>query len=1026
MFLASASTKRPIAMTCLLIALIILGVNSFRKMSVEDMPSVDIPYITIMTTWVGASPEDVEKDVTKHIEDAVSGIDGLKHVESINLENFCNVVLEFNMGVDVDVAAQDVREKLDAVLTELPSDADRPVIQKINVNATSVAQVFLTGDSPIDDIYDYADNKMSDRFSSIRGVAQVDVIGGNEREVWVELDREKLSAAGLTTADVVSALQSGIINMPGGRIRERGMEYSVRFDAEYSNIPDIGTIEVVSKEGMRLRISDLGTVRQATEEVRERVIVDGRQGVLLKITKKAEGNTVAVVDAVRERFEEIKAELPGGMEAVWVSDEAENVQASVNSAIESLWQAILVCAVILFVFLVNVRTTIVVAITMPVTILISIFFMQMAGQSLNTVTLLALGLSTGVLVSNSIVVLENVVSKMDECDNKWQAACDGTSEVAISVLASAGTNVVVMFPLALMSSLVGKMLTPFAITSLIINAVSIFISFTLTPILCAMLLKSKREQKDSAMTRFAQRYNNGFTRLSSRYAAFIRRFVDNRVLNVVIAVAFAVFFFWSMKTTGGKVGFTFFQPEDLARVFIRVEFPPYYDLEKTQGRLDKIQDRLLDFSDIVHVVTTAGKAESTSGQATEGVYMGQIELYFKSKLERDWTMNDRLIEIRKVLSEEPDCLASATVPSKQGGQNFMIDYTILGDDLTQLETSVNGIKNEALSTIPEISVLDTTIRDTKPELRVLPKRTIMADMGLPATTLGAIVRGNVDGVEAANYKRGDRTYDIRVKLKEIEGRDQIKGFMLPGIDGNPIPLETVADVTETRMPLMIYRRDKQRAAKFLGDIVPGATMSDVSAKLEKIANEGDHLPPGYEMTTAGLNEMMGEMIADFGEAIILATVLTILTLCAILESWKRPALVLLTLPMGLIGVMWSLVLTHQAMTIFTLLGMLMLIGIVVNAAILIVDRMGQLMQDNGMPPRVAMIAALRDQFRPVLMVILASGLGMLPIALTTGIGSENRAVMGIASLGGILVAGLLTLTVLPLVYTLFTKKNSRK
>ncbi len=1026
MFLASASTKRPIAMSCLLIALIILGINSFRKMSVEDMPSVDIPYITIMTTWVGASPEDVEKDISKHIEDAVSGIDGLKHIESVNLENFCNVVLEFNMGVDVDVAAQDVREKLDAVLTDLPSDADRPVIQKINVNASSVAQVFLTGDSPIDDIFDYADNKISDRFSAIRGVAQVDVIGGNEREVVVALDREKLSAAGLTTADVVSALQSGIVNIPGGRILDRGMEYSVRFDAEYSTIEDIGTIDVAARNGMRLTINDIGTVRQSTKEVRERVIVDGKQGVLLKVIKKAEGNSVAVVNAIRTRFEELQSELPRGMELVWVSDESSNIQSSVDSAIESIWQAILVCAVILFVFLVNLRTTVVVAITMPVTIIVSLFFMQMAGQTLNTVTLLAIGLATGVLVSNSIVVLENVVSKMDDTDDKWQAACDGTSEVAISVLASAGTNVVVMFPLALMSSLTGKMLAPFAVTTLIVNAVSIFISFTLTPILCAVILKSRRERKDTVFSRIAGNYNTGFTRLSARYAVFMRRFVDNRVLNVVISVAFFVFFFWSMKSAGGKVGFTFFEQEDLGRAFIRVEFPPYYDLEKTQARLDKIQARMMDFSDIVHVVTTAGKADSSSGQANEGVYMGQIELYFKSKLEREWKMNDRLQEIRRRLAEETDCLASASVPGKMGGQSFQIDYTIMGDDLAELETSATSIKNAALSTIDEISQLDTTVRDTKPELRVLPKRTVMADMGFPAASLGTIIRGNIDGIEAANYKRGDRTYDIRVKLAEIEGREQIRGFMLPGVDGKPIPLETVAEVAETRMPLMIYRYDKQRAAKLLGDLVPGATMYVVQTKIEKLANEGGFLPPGYTMNTGGMNEMMGEMIADFGEAIILATILTILTLCAILESWSRPALVLLTLPMGLIGVMWSLVMTHKAMTVFTLLGILMLIGIVVNAAILIVDRMGQLMKE-GMAPRVAMIAALRDQFRPVLMVILASGLGMLPIALNTGIGSENRAVMGVASLGGILVAGILTLTVLPLIYTLFAKgkKNYR-
>lgn len=1022
MFLAAASTKRPIAMTCLLIALIVMGFNAYRKLSVEDMPAVDIPYVTVLTTWVGASPENVEKDISKHIEDAVSGIDGLKHIESSSLENVSQVTLEFNMGIDVDVASQDVREKLDTILSELPADADRPVIQKVNVNASAVARIFLSGDAPIDDLYDYADNEMADRFATVSGVARVDVIGGNEREVWVELDRDKLASAGLTTADVATALGQGIVSLPGGRIRDGGTEFSVRFDAEYDNIDSIGQLEVAAVDGARIRISDLGIVRQASEEVRQRAILDGRQGIIVDVVKKAEGNTVAIVKALKERFAEIDANLPGGMELTWVSDEASDTQSSIDSAISSVGQAILVCAAVLFFFLANVRTTLIVTITMPATIIISLFFMQLAGQSLNTVTLLAIGLSTGVLVSNSIVVLENVITKMETIKDKWEAASVGTSEVAISVLASAGTNVVVMLPIAMMTSIVGRMLAPFALTTLIINAVSIFISFTMTPILCAVILKNGSEKKDDAFSRASARWNKGFADVAGRYAAYFRAISKQTVFKFAIPLVFLTVFIITLKVAGGSIGFSFFENEDKGRVFVRVEFPPYYDLEKTQARLDKIQEKLLDLSDIVHVVTIAGKAESTSGQANEGVYMGQIQLYFKSKLERSWTMNDRLREIRRRISEETDCLAAASIPGKMGGQSFQIDYTLSGEDLTVLENAATAIKATALEKIPEIDQFDTTVRDAKPELKVEPKRAILTDMRLAPSSLGMIVRGNVDGIEAANFKSGDRTYDIRVKLKEIPGRDQIKGFLIPGAKGRPIPLESVADVVETRTPLQIFRVDKQRSAKFLGDIVPGAAMATVGKKITEVANDNNLIPTGYTFKATGQNEMMGEMIEDFLEAIILATLLTLLTLCAILESWSRPGLVLLTLPMALIGVLWSLVLSGKSMTVFTLLGILMLIGIVVNGAILIVDRMGQY-QKQGMNKRQAMAVALRDEFRPVLMVILASGLGMLPIALNTGIGSENRSVIGIASVGGIIVAGVLTMTVLPLIYTAFGKNK---
>ncbi len=1018
MFLATASTKRPIAMSCLLIALIGLGLNSYRKLSIENMPAVDIPYLAVITTWVGASPEDIEKDVSKPIEDAVSGIDGLKHVESSSLDNVSQVILEFNLATDIDTAAQDVREKLDFVLANLPEGAERPAIMKVNINAAPIANVFLSGDAPIDDLYDYADNTIADRFATVPGVGEVQVIGGNEREVWVELNRDALAAAGLTTFDVTAALQGGILNLPGGRIREQGNEYAVRFDAEYQDVESIANLEVANKDGARRKLGDLGTVRLATEEVRQRAILDGKQGIVIKVVKKAEGNIVSIVKETRKRFEEIQKTLPGGMELTWVSDESADIRESVSSAISSIWQAVLLCAFILFVFLVNVRTTVIVAVTMPVTIVISLFFMQLAGQSLNIVTLLAIGLSTGVLVSNSIVVLENIVSKFETMDNHWEAARLGASEMSVAVLASAGTNVIVMLPIAMMTSLAGRMLTPFAIATLIVNAVSILISFTLTPILAALMLEPASKRRDNAFSRFGKRWEAGFQTFGVGFSNVLRRIAGKKRYNLPVVVGFVLFFFLTMKFGGGQLGFSFFETPDMARVFIRVEMPPYYDLEKTVARIDAVQSRLLAFSDLEHVLTTAGKAESMSGQAREGVYMGQIELFFKPKTERPWKLLDRLDEIRAMLKDETDCFISASVPGHMGGQSFQIDQNLCGDDLDVLERTAIAIRDAAAG-LPGVAMLETTVRDTKPEIRVLPKRPVLADLGLPASRLAAIVRANVEGLEAADYKRGDRTYDIRVKLAEQPGKDQIRQFLLPGADGRPIPLETVADVVDARSMVQIYRYDKRRTVKILGDLKPGATMSGISDAMARAIEDQKLLPAGYTLGNTGMIEMMEDTIADFGEAILLATFLTLLTLAAILESWKRPALILLTLPMGLIGIVWALALTGKAITMLVMLGSLMLIGIVVNAAILVVDKMAQHIAE-GTSRREAMLTAMVEEFRPVLMVILASGLGMLPMAIGTGIGSENRSGIGIASVAGILVAGILTMTMLPLIYTLFT------
>jgi HAE1 family hydrophobic/amphiphilic exporter-1 len=1024
MFLANASTRRPIAMSCLLIALIVLGLNSYRKLSLENMPSVDLPYISVVTIWAGATPEDIEKDITKHIEDAVSGIDGLKHVESSSLENRSLVVLEFNLAVDVDTAAQDVREKLDVVLRKLPADAERPVIQKVNINATPIVNLFLSGEVPVEELYDYADNVIRDRFATLPGVAEVQIIGGNEREIWVELDRNKLAAAGLTTADVSAVLQRGILAVPSGRIKDRGSEFSVRFDAEYAHINEIEELEVVNRDGARRLLKDLGTVRLTTAEVRQHAILDGQTGIVLKIVKKAEGNIVTLVKQSHQRFQQVQRELPGGMELTWVSDESENITESVNSAISSVFGAILLCAAVLLVFLVNIRTTVIVAITMPVTICISLFFMLLSGQTLNTVTLLAIGLSTGVLVSNSIVVLENIVEKFKEIDNPWEAARIGTSEVTVAVLASAGTNVIVMLPIAMMTSLVGRMLTPFAITTLIVNACSILISFTLTPILCAMLLKKGDEQNNSLFFRFGRWWDSRFQWLAISYSNTLRAIAQRRRWGVALLTLFVLGLVGTFYFGGSQLGFNFTETSDFARVFVRVETPTYYTLDKTLERIEQIGARLENFSDLDHVLTTVGKAESMSGQANEGVYMGQIELFFRPKTERNWTIFDRLSEIRAMLSDEPDCLISASVPGMMGGQSFAIDLNLSGDDLDELSATALRIQ-DATRSLPELEMMETTVRDSKPEIRITPKRAVLSGLGIPPASLAAIVRTNIDGVEAASFKQGTRTYDIRVKLKEEPGKEQIRQFLLPGHSGKPITLETVADVADERSMVQIFRSDKERTIKVLGDIKPGATMSSVLNDINQVIADEHLLPPGYTLEGAGMAEMMDEALADFTEAILLACFLTLLTLAAILESWSRPALVLLTLPMALIGIIWSLVLTNAPITILVLLGVLMLIGVVVNSAILIVDRMGQHLA-NGVCRSEAMLIAIVDEFRPVLMVIFASGLGMLPIAVSTGIGSENRAGIGVASVGGIITAGILSLIILPLLYNLFNPDRPQR
>lgn len=1015
MFLTTAATKRPVAMSALLLALVLLGLNSYRKLSLENLPSVDVPYVTVTTIWPGASSEDVEKDVAKRIEDAVSGVEGLKHTYSTCFENAGNTIVEFAIGTDVDVAAQDVREKIDAIVGELPAGCERPAIAKLDINAAAIATMFLRGGLTPDDLYWEAVNRVHDRLASVKGVAEVKVIGGEEREVWIELDRDALAAAGLTAAQVAQAVGRGVLSVPGGRVREAGSELAVRFDAEYHSVDEIGSLQVAGADGARRYLRDLGTVRLATEEPRQRAFLDGEPGVTVKVVKKSDGNTVETVRELKRRVAQIRRELPPGVELVWLQDDAQIVQANVDNTIADIGSSVLLCAVILFAFLVNLRSTFVVAVTMPVTIVISLFFLQLCGLTLNLSTLLAMGLSAGILVSNSIVVLESVVRRFESAgasrEDRWAAAREGAAEQTVAILASAGTNVVVMLPIAMMSSLMGKFFVPFATATLIVNAVSIFVSFTLTPMLCALVMKPEAEQT-GRLARWGRAWDATLTRWGGAYGAWLRRAGAHRGARAAAAGALLALLAVSIAFGTRGLGFALLENDDWGRAFVRLEFPDYYDLARTQAATLAIASRIGEDPDAVSVLATPGRADALAGQASEGVYLAQIEVVYKPSEERPGRGIDRILEaLRAQLREEPDLIATVTMPSYVSGMSSTIQYNLKGPDLTVLTDRAQRLQALAFA-LPGLAQIDTTARDDKPEVRIRPDRAVLADMGLDAAAVGTMVRAGVDGVEAASYKEDLKTIDVRVKFAEREGAAQIGELPIPAAPGLPVPLSAFTEEVRTGQKVMIFRHDKERAILFGGNERPGYAAGTVGDQLQALADENGITGDGYSLAAVGASEMIGESVADFGEAMLLAVAMTFLALAAILESWRRPLLVLATVPMSLVGVLWALQLAGLAVSIFVLLGGVMLIGVVVNPAVLIVDKMAQL-EAAGEGRADAMCHAVAQTFRAVVMVIVASGLGMLPIALSTGIGAVNRVGIGAASVGGILVAGALTLLVLP-------------
>jgi len=677
MFLSNASIRRPIAMGCLIVAFMLLGLNAYRKMGLELMPKADVPYITVVTIYPGASPGEIETDVAKRIEDAVVSIDGLKHVASSCMENVCQTLLEFQLDVNVDIAATDVREKLDLIRADFPADVEDPQILKFDINAVPIVTLALAGDVPLDELYDYADNTLKDRITVIPGVADAELIGGAEREVHVMLDAGRLAGRGLTGLHVVRALQQGIRTIPSGHIVDHGAEYTVKFDADYDAVNEIGNLEIANLDGSRCRIRDVGHIAMSTEEMRQSARIDGQQCVVIKVIKKAEANAVRVAEKVEQAMADIRKQLPGGMELVWVRDDGTFIEATNGSAWINVAQGILLTALILLVFLHNLRALLVVCLTMPLTIVIGLFFMHAVGFTLNISTLIAIGMSVGILVTNSIVVIEAIVKRLQLTGDPKEASRLGASEAVIAVLASAGTNLVVLFPLSTMGSMIGFFVKPLALTMLIMTAVSLFISFTLTPLLCSVLLKPRRRDEGSFLGRLSARWDRGFDRVVGMYRAVLVFNERHRAVAITVLLLVIGWFGLSMFHAT-QLGSSMVNEPDRGEVTVKLEFPTYYNLAQTLKRVQEAEARLADLPALRHELSTIGKVQGILGQASEGVYLAEVLLKFSERTERTLTIDDLMGEVHAKMAGYPDAIVTINMPVIVGGTSSDVELEIAG------------------------------------------------------------------------------------------------------------------------------------------------------------------------------------------------------------------------------------------------------------------------------------------------------------------------------------------------------------
>ena len=1021
MFLAKVSINRPVLTTVGILIFLIFGGIAYFSLNLNLQPDVEIPYVTVQTIYPGAGPKEIETLITKRIEDAISTISQIERIESYSLDGASIIIIEFQLGKDVNVANQETKDKVDEIINDLPEDAEKPVVQKIDIRLFPVVDVVLSGNLGPRKLFEIADKTLKDRFSQINGVANVQITGGQEREIRVVLDNRVVYENNISLPQLTQILQAANMDIPGGYFQIDDQEYTVRLVGQFKDPESISEIEIPTAYGPK-KIRQLADVKDSGKDIRQRatffnVEEDFRNEnvVRMGIIKSTDGNVVKVADAIRSSLPEIQSALPEGTKLEIVNDASDFVQSSFDDTMSNIYLGVLFTALVLFFFLHDWRSTLVVALSMPTSIISTFLLLQAFGLTLNMMTLMGLSVSVGVLVANSIVVLENIFRYKNMGESIKQAAYKGTSEVGVAVLASTLTNIVVFLPIANMSSLVGLWLRELALAAVFATIFSLIMSFTLTPLLSSLILSKKH-----TTGKLSAWFNKFEARQTELYKKMLGYVLHSKLRSILIVTVSFLLFIFVIMTFGPKLGFEFIPQTDDGKIQISVELPSGYNLEETSKTVRSIEERVKNHEEVKHVLTNLGKLSDLD----VGTNMASIDVQLSDAKDRDLGLLDLISVLTADLADIPNAKIKVDVGSRMGGQEAPIQFFLLGQDLDELEK----LKDEAVAKfkdIPGLINFDNSSRAGKPEITIYPKREKLTEVGLTISDLAFTLRAGIEGIQSAKYREAGDEYDITVTLDDesVNSPEKAGNISVASKYGS-FRLTQLADVEFTTGFTKILHRDKFTTIMFTGAAAPGFPLGNVTSEIEKRFSEID-LPPGYSFKWGGNVKMMNDMIQDMIFAFLLAVLLTYMLLSAILESFWQPVMIMITVMLGLLGVILALYITNTAFGITSLMAIIMLIGIVVNNAILILDYTNQLRREKGYTSKDALMEAAPTKLKPQIMASIAIILGMLPLALGIGdAGKEMRMPLGIVAIGGLIVSTILTLFVIPAIYYLTSKAKS--
>ncbi|MDC0717358.1 efflux RND transporter permease subunit [Nannocystis bainbridge] len=1006
MTLSEICVRRPVFTLMLILACVTFGVLSFRTLGVDQFPDVEIPVVTVTTTLRGASPEEIETQVSKIVEDAVSTAEGIDELRSTSLEGVSVVTINFLLDRDRDQATQDVRDKVAAALKNLPEGTDPPVVTRFDTTAIPVITLVVSSDRrDLREVTEMARKQVLEPLQGVAGVGQIQLVGGQRRAFNVLLDADALAAQGLSIQQVRQAIEQQNLELPGGRLESSGREEVLRTMARVQDARELRRLVVAERQGAPVVLGQIAEVEDSTEDPRSLSRLDGENAVALVVQKQAGTNTVEVVDSIFKRIGTLQRGLPADIEVTPIRDASRFIRRSIHEVELHLVLGALLASVSVLLFMGSIRSTLIAALAIPCSIITTFAVLRALDYTLNNFTLLALTLAVGIVIDDAIVVLENVYRRVEHGEPPVAAAIAGTREITLAVFATTLSLIVIFLPTAFMEGRVGRFWRSFGITTAFSIAVSLFVSLTLTPMLCARLLKPPKP-RTNAKPSLVARLNDGLDR---GYAWLVRWSLQWRWLVVAASLATVA----TVVPLGQRIGKDFIPKDDTSEFMVVLTMPEGSSLAASSAMAARIEGHLRELRGVERMFTSIGAARGGDDVTEVQIYVQVIDIE-----KRDYPLMAVQKQAREALRPYPDLRPSVQDLGGMGGggRNTQLAFSLRGPDLDQLGEYTATILAK-MREIPGLVDIDSSAAVRKPEVRVKIDRDRAADLGVRAGEIAAALRTMVGGEPISKIREGAEQYDLWLRLRPEDRRDldSLRGLPMQA-RGGLIRLEALAEFERERGPAQIDRLGRIRQVE-IGANLDGLPLGDAVDRVKAMVATLD-LPPEYEVVFSGRAKTMSETITSFLGALALSFLFMYMVLAAQFESLLHPVTIMLSLPLSLPFALLSLMLLGDTLNIYSTFGVFMLFGIIKKNGILQVDYTNTL-RARGEARDVAIVEANKTRLRPILMTTITLIAGMIPIALGKGPGAASRASMAKVIIGGQALSLLITLLIVPVAYSLF-------